>query len=283
MATEKNKELLIRTRTAIIFAVVMFLGIYWNAYTYACLMVAIMLASLYEFQNITHPERQANRTSTLSGIFTFLLAVVLFIVSFLVAKGSIGAKVFIVFPALLFLYFVIELFAHSQWPFRNIAWNMLGIVYLTLPFVALNFMVIKSDTYLYELVLSILFIIWANDSFAYLVGSRIGKHKMIPRISPGKSWEGIAGGAMGAVLVAIALHYVFHLQFLSIIDWCLLGILISFAATVGDLAESMLKRSLGIKDSGTLLPGHGGVLDRFDAFYFAVPFAASYLTLAGKI
>lgn len=280
----KQKELLVRTQTAVVFAAVMFSGIYFNVFSYLCLMCFIMLASINEFHNVMKPTRQANKVSRWYKPLSFLIAAAFFIVSYFIIEGSVDAKLLLAFPAIVFIFFILELFAESKHPFANISTNVLGLVYLTLPFVALNFVAIReNEGYEFKMVLAILFIIWANDVFAYLVGSRIGKHKMLPRISPGKSWEGIAGGVVGAAGVAVLLSYWFDLHYLFLTDWICMGVIISFAATVGDLSESMLKRSLHIKDSGTMLPGHGGILDRFDAFYFAVPFVALYLALMGKL
>ena len=281
----KSRELFIRVRTAIVFGAVMLGCIYYNVYSYLVLMAFIMLASIYEFQNVLKPTQTKNKVSFLYKPLSYLIALLFFGATYsLAAKtGFIDAKLLLIFPALLFLFFVIELFAHSKAPFLNVAINILGVVYLCLPFSLLHFVSIREDGYQCKIVFAILFLIWTNDSFAYFAGVTMGKHKMLPRISPGKTWEGIAGGIVGAMVAAIIMHYTFELHFLRLADWIWLSIIISMASTLGDLAESMLKRSLHIKDSGKLLPGHGGVLDRFDAFYFAVPFAALYLVLAGKI
>ena len=283
----KNRDLFIRARTAVVFVIVMFAGIYFSVYGYLALMAFIMLASINEFQNVMKPIRPKDAMQPYYKGLSFVLALLFFGASYGVVVGQLPAKLLLVFPSLLFLFFVMELFALSKNPFPNVAINVLGWVYLCVPFAVLNFVCIREVDYVvqyqYKLVLAILFLIWANDSCAYLVGSRIGKHKMMPRISPGKTWEGIVGGIVGAAVVAVLLHNLFNLHFLNMTDWIIIGIIASIAATFGDLVESMMKRSLGIKDTGTLMPGHGGILDRFDAFYFAVPFVALYLALVGKI
>ena len=116
---------------------------------------------------------------------------------------------------------------------------------------------------------------WANDTGAYLIGSQIGRTKLFPRISPKKTWEGSAGGVLVTFLAGYLLSRIF--SDISLVDWCVLAGIVSIFGSLGDLVESMLKRSLQIKDSGNLLPGHGGFLDRFDAFIFLLPFAAAYL------
>ena len=126
-----------------------------------------------------------------------------------------------------------------------------------------------------NIIFGLLLLTWANDTGAYLIGSQIGRTKLFPRISPKKTWE----GSLGGVLVAFMTAYLLSLFFKDLVlkDWLILAFLVSIFGSIGDLVESMLKRSLKIKDSGNLLPGHGGMLDRFDAFLFLLPFAAAYL------
>jgi phosphatidate cytidylyltransferase len=140
--------------------------------------------------------------------------------------------------------------------------------------------VILSGPFHYGVVLGFLVILWLNDTGAYFVGSLIGKHKLFERISPGKTWEGSAGGAVFALLTAWGLSFIF--KQLDALQWIFLAILIVISGTLGDLVESMLKRSLGIKDSGTILPGHGGLLDRFDAVFLSAPFVFVYLAFISR-
>ena len=127
-------------------------------------------------------------------------------------------------------------------------------------------------------VLAIIFIVWINDIFAYLVGCSIGKHKMCPSISPKKSWEGFLGGIVFAVGFAMAAGYMMEG---NVYAWGGLGAVVALAGVAGDLVESMIKREFDVKDSGNLIPGHGGVLDRFDALLMAMPFAYIYMTMFG--
>jgi phosphatidate cytidylyltransferase len=129
----------------------------------------------------------------------------------------------------------------------------------------------------YGIVLGFFLLIWLNDTGAYFIGSLIGKHKLFERISPGKTWEGSAGGTLFALLTAWGLSYIFPQ--IDRTHWLILAIITVVTGTLGDLVESMLKRSLGIKDSGNILPGHGGMLDRFDAVLLSAPFVFVYLAL----
>ena len=178
----------------------------------------------------------------------------------------------------IFIIFILELYRKSANPFKNIAFTILGIVYVALPFSLLNYLVVYSGTYSYELLFGFFFILWANDSGAYIIGSAIGKRKLFPRISPGKSWEGSIGGAITSYGVAFIISKWY--TSVNLIDWMVIATILVIIGTLGDLVESLFKRSINVKDSGTLLPGHGGILDRFDSLIIATPFVFSYLILS---
>lgn len=134
-----------------------------------------------------------------------------------------------------------------------------------------------TNNYSFQIILGFFILLWVNDTGAYLAGRFFGKHKLFERISPNKTWEGSIGGT----LVTVAGAYILSIFFtnLNLTNWVVLSILVAVFGGLGDLAESMLKRSLGVKDSGKLLPGHGGVLDRIDGLLLSVPFVYSYLHL----
>ena len=162
-------------------------------------------------------------------------------------------------------------------PFTNIAFTFLGIFYVAVPFVLLNVAVFHEGRYNYEVILGALLILWASDTGAYFAGTRFGKRKLFERISPKKSWEGFVGGAVLALIFAWGCAL--YLHSLRPQDWMIVGVLIIVGGTFGDLIESLLKRSIEIKDSGDSLPGHGGFLDRFDGLLISAPFIAAYLEL----
>jgi phosphatidate cytidylyltransferase len=162
-------------------------------------------------------------------------------------------------------------------PFTNIAFTFLGIVYVAVPFVLLNVAVFRDGSYNYQVILGALLILWASDTGAYFAGTRFGKRKLFERISPKKTWEGFVGGAVLALIFAWGCSL--YLHSLRPQDWIIVGVLIIVGGTFGDLIESLLKRSIEIKDSGDSLPGHGGFLDRFDGLLISAPFIAAYLKL----
>ena len=188
------------------------------------------------------------------------------------------AHLLIINIPLVFLIFIAELYTKATNPFRNIAFTILGIVYVAVPFSLLNYLVTYTGTYSYELLFGFFFILWSNDSGAYLAGSAFGKRKLFPRVSPGKSWEGSIGGAIASYIVVFIISK-WYTGF-SIIDWMVIAAILIVIGTLGDLVESLYKRSKNVKDSGKLLPGHGGILDRFDSLLMATPFVFTYLYLS---
>lgn len=284
------KHLLRRLSTAVIFVVVMLGGIYGGRYTFVALFALITALCLWEYLSMVL-ERYSRRDSIRMllglgfGLTPFFLATILQLDLLpTIDDGTIiDTNSFIVFTAILFfpfvfMAFIYELFSQSKTPFMNVAFIVLGMVYIGAPFALLDFIAFDGKMFYADTVFGILLMTWANDTGAYLVGSQIGKTPLAPTISPKKTWEGSIGGVVITLLISAILAYIFagkeNLQF---VDWLVLGGIVVVFGSVGDLVESMLKRSVKIKDSGSLLPGHGGLLDRFDAFIFLLPFAAAYL------
>ena len=169
-----------------------------------------------------------------------------------------------------YVLWMVELLLASERPFSNIGHFLLGLVYVGIPLALLVDIAMPNDQYMPLRVFSILVLNWMNDTFAYLTGSVIGKTPFFPRISPKKTWEGTLGGIVCTVLIAWgAAHY---LDVYSNTQWVAIALCVAVFGTIGDLVESMLKRSVGVKDSGNIMPGHGGFLDRFDSFIFLLPF-----------
>jgi phosphatidate cytidylyltransferase len=280
---KKKSDFWVRTGTGLIMGAVVIGSIIGSQYSFAALMAVVMLLSVREFYNITAPTRTTNKATPYYLPLILLLGATLYVGAYLYANGFIGGHYLLMVPAMLLLFFVLELFADSKDAFYNISLNVVSLVYLAFPFMLVQFLVLGAYGYSWRPMMAVLLLIWANDISAYLVGRQIGKTKLLSRISPGKTIEGSAGGVVGCALIAVGLYYLMPVEGWEIMDWVVIAILTSTFATVGDLIESMLKRNLGIKDSGTLLPGHGGVLDRFDAFFFTVPFVVAYLAVRGLL
>jgi len=271
------KKLITRTITGIVLVVVMLTAILASSYSYAILFLIILIASIHEFTNLyKESEVQPNRW------FSFLVSIILFIATFLIAKGIVELKYFLGILPFFLMIMAAELYRKKDKAVENIAVTIFSIIYLAIPISLINFLVFPEilstgNTYTPKLLIALFSLIWIHDSGAYLVGVSIGKHRLFERISPKKSWE----GAIGGTLIAIAASYFISgfIPEIKLIHWIAISVLTVVSSTFGDLTESMFKRYFGIKDSGNILPGHGGVLDRFDSLFFAAPVFVMYLKL----
>lgn len=263
-----------RTITGAVFVLVILGAILLGRIGFLVAFTAISTACLLEFYCIMLRSRL--RPQILYGL---LIGVLVFIVNYLYSVGKIGPLVFLGFIPLVVSVFIVELFRNHHKPLQNIAATFLGIIYISLPFALLNYFVLDSSSYriVYnvEFLIGFFFLIWANDTGAYTFGVTLGRHKMFPRVSPRKSWEGLIGGFFTTALVAWLLSLVFYN--IPVIHWLTIGFISAVMGVFGDLVESMFKRSIGVKDSGKFLPGHGGMLDRFDALLLAAPIVYVYL------
>lgn len=209
------------------------------------------------------------------GLFT---GVCLNVLTFLVMKEVLMPKYLYLIVPLGSLTFFVKLYKKDvKKPFTNIAYTYLGVLYVAVPFALLHKAVFIDGAYSYQIVLGLLFLLWASDTGAYFAGTKFGRHKLFERVSPKKSWEGSIGGFLTAMVLALVMSR-FYLD-LRTWEWLALAAIIVVSGTYGDLIESLFKRSIDIKDSGTSIPGHGGFLDRFDGLLLAVPFVLAYLIL----
>ncbi len=181
--------------------------------------------------------------------------------------------VYTIFPMLFAVVAVVQLWYHSEQPFRDAAYTMVPMLYAAIPLGLMTWLHVN-----YNVLVMVLIMVWMNDNGAYMGGSLYGKHKMWARHSPGKTWEGTLTGVVITLLVAVFVGPLFNAG-IAWYHWLALGLICSVIDTLGDLVESMLKRSVGMKDSGTIMPGHGGFLDRFDSLLIATPCVYVYLTL----
>lgn len=268
-----------RAFTGAVFVAVMIAAIEFSPYTFMILFMVINLLSIIEFYKLFIRNELTPRI--FSGI---VLSAILYATSALVASGTASAQLLFINIPMLFLIFIFELYLKSEKPFENIAYTLLGVAYLTLPLALFNSMAFlpgENTGYHSGIIIGYFLILWASDTGAYLSGMKFGKHKLFERHSPKKTWEGSVGGCLAALLLGY-INSLFFTQ-LALSEWLIVGLLIVITGTFGDLIESMLKRSLKIKDSGNILPGHGGMLDRFDGLFISIPFVFTYLALIGKV
>lgn len=266
-----------RTITGIIFTAVMLGGVFGGTYTFLALFTLITAGCLWEFTGLVFQNDPSDRLRRLAGTIWGVLVYLLIAGSglgLLNGAFSFYGLVLIILTAPVFL--TLELFLHPERPFERAGYYLTALLYISLPFSLLAYLSMPAgeffNTGAYDplRVFGLLLLIWSNDSWAYIFGSKFGKNKLYERISPGKTWEGFIGGGILALLTAWGLSFL--ITSFSPAQWLKLATVAVVFGTIGDLVESMLKRSLQIKDSGSLLPGHGGLLDRFDAFVFAIPF-----------
>jgi phosphatidate cytidylyltransferase len=267
-----------RTITGAVFVLLIVGSVILDAKIFATLFLIVSILAQLEFYKIL--EKRGRKPQTYLGTGVGSLLYVSFATNALGLFGSYGQMLIFLNFFLIGLIFIAELFKQSSDPFGNIGTTIVGIIYIALPLGLLNYLyhpVVYPYNFSFGILLGYFIILWLNDTGAYLVGSAFGKHTLFERISPGKTWEGSIGGALFAILAAAVLSNYF--TGITIFQWTMMALIIVVFGTLGDLIESMLKRSLGIKDSGNILPGHGGLLDRFDAVFLSAPVVFVYITI----
>lgn len=274
------KDIRVRTITGVIFLIAVIGSILLDPLAFFALFsffVVIGLKEFYYLQEIKHNSKP--------DILFYLSGFSVYAIIALIGMDYLQSKYLLLVLSIIFLQIIIELYRKDK-P----SWRRLGTIFSAILFVSVPFGLMASLFYTPSFffpalnyshqsgtLIGLFVIMWSNDVFAYLVGSKFGKRKLFERHSPKKSWEGSIGGFIFALIAAYILS-VFYTHF-SLVQWIGMGAIIAVAGTFGDLAESLLKRNAGVKDSGTIFPGHGGVLDRFDAVLFASPFVFVYINL----
>lgn len=275
------KTFFVRTITGIIF-VAAIVASFLRPEAMVLLFSIVTGLTIWEFTGLVNEREDVtvNRfISTVAGVYLF------FAMTYFCSDlygGAAKSVVFIPYLVTIVYLLVAELYLKQPDPIQDWAYTMLAQMYIALPFSLLNvlaFTATNNGLVMFNtlLPLSVFVFLWVNDSGAYCIGSLLGRHKLFPRISPGKSWEGSIGGAVFVLAAAYAISYFLDGSMLTMPQWMGLGLVVVVFGTWGDLVESLFKRTLGIKDSGNILPGHGGMLDRFDSSLLAIPAAVVYL------
>lgn len=266
-----------RTLTAVLFVIVLLGSIIQSEFAASILFFIIILLCQREFYNFfkSTEVKPQKLVGTIGGLTFFSLSVA-------ASQTALTGKSLFLITPVIFIIFVIELFRNRPKPIPNIAFTILGVIYISIPFTLLHELSYFSENgfgenYNYEVLMGYFFVLWANDTGAYLVGRSIGKTKLFERISPKKTWEGSIGGAVFGLIVGYCNYLLF--PEISLFIWIGISAIIVVFGSLGDLVESLFKRSLNIKDSGKLLPGHGGVLDRFDGIFISAPMVYTFLRL----
>lgn len=280
--TSKQKNLITRSITGILFVAIMVTSFLQSVNMIVVFALITGLAT-WEFTGLVNGYKHVNVNrliTTVAGVYFFLAVAG-------VNSGAIQTNaVFVPYLLTIIYLFISGLYTKSSDSVNDWAYTMLSQMYIALPLSTINVIAFRQaadglNYYYYLLPLSIFIFLWTNDTGAYCTGSLFGKHKLFPRISPAKSWEGSIGGGLLVLIVASIMYYIEsqgeNLSGLNLIEWLGLGLVVVVFGTWGDLVESLLKRTLGIKDSGYILPGHGGILDRLDSSLMAIPASVVYL------
>ena len=270
--------MIIRALTGIIFVVVLISAICIHPIFFLILFCIITGLTLWEFGGLVKHYENANLQRTVN----MLGGVYLFIATFVHANGLTDGKIFLPYLLFIMLTMIAELYYKAPNPINNWAFTLFAQIYCAGSFSMLNFIGAEPGTpgvmsYTPLFIMAIFIFVWLDDTGAYLVGSLIGKHKLFERISPKKSWEGFFGGLILALASSQA--FAWFAPEINRMNWLGLAATVVLFGTWGDLIESLLKRTLGVKDSGNVLPGHGGMLDRFDSVMLAVPASYIYIEL----
>jgi hypothetical protein len=281
--TDKQRNFITRAVFGILFVVVILCS-----FTRADFMIGLFALitglTMWEYAGLVNGIKgvRINRfISTVAGVYFFLAVAVL-------ELGMVSSFVVFVPYILCVIYlFVAELYLKNESPILSWAYTMLGQMYIAFPLSLINILAFGNGDVSVGgsanmlLPLSVFILLWANDTGAYCTGSLLGRHKLFPRISPAKSWEGsIGGGVLSIIVAALIGHYGANgagTKGMDIMVWIGLGVVVVVFGTWGDLVESLFKRTIGVKDSGKILPGHGGMLDRFDSSLLAIPAVVVYL------
>ncbi len=272
--------MLTRGITGIIFVTVLVGAIVWHPYALAGLFFVISMIGLHEFYGLA--EKAGAKPQKFLGLIMGAVTYCAVIRSLLHKDGMIGKYLVLLLP-LFVIIMVAELYRKKENPFTNLAYTFFGILYIVVPFLLLNFMVSHDgeSSYFYQGVLGFFIMIWANDTGAYLSGRSFGKHKLFERVSPNKTWEGTIGGVVLTIGFAVLWSWIWDAPepFSNLINWIVIAVIVAVLGGLGDLVESLFKRSIDVKDSGKIMPGHGGILDRFDGVFLAAPVVFTYIYL----
>lgn len=263
-----------RTLSGIIYLAIVIGALFLGEYSFGALFLVISILSLIEFYNINgYSEYDFTAVTGISA------GALVFTLSFLCASGIIAIEYLWLLIMVPVGFLISGLYLNNE-PLKGIQSLFFGFLYITLPLSATNLLVfpeVNAGYYTHRIFLGLLTLVWINDTGAYVTGMLFGKHRLFPRISPKKSWEGFAGGTVFTLTAAF-----FMTRLMGILnqdEWLMLAAIVCIFGVFGDLVESLIKRNAYVKDSGTLIPGHGGVLDRFDSLLFVVPAAVVYLAL----
>ncbi len=278
--SDKMKNLVVRTLSGSVLAAVVLGAIAWSQWSFGILLAVLVVGGMLEFYGLARKKGASPQVviGLVAGLALFAMNFAMVSTGVWILEGGmhsflgvLGAFWLLLLP----LMFFCELWRREENPANNIGITLMGIFYVALPFSLMcYFPLMLGEEWNPMVMFGYIFIVWANDVFAYLVGMTIGRHHLFERISPKKSWEGFFGGVLGAAAFGVLMA---HWLGGEMWHWAGMAMIIAVTGVLGDLVESMFKRAAEVKDSGAVIPGHGGVLDRFDAMLLSAPFVFVYM------
>lgn len=284
------KKFLTRTLSGAVYATIVVGSIYacrWldsllGKIIFACVFLAVGIVGIYEYvNNLSKKGVACNRPMAyIAGIIVYLGMVVpsfqdgLLSLSAIHTVFAVGLVFAGLMPVMFLTVFALQLWRNDDEPFTTVGHTLIPSIWIMMPLALLNEVQLLGA----GLTMMVFILIWVNDSFAYITGMLMGRTKMWERHSPNKTWEGTIGGALFCIVAAILVGPRLY-PFIQPLGWAVIGLICSSVGTLGDLVESMFKRYCGVKDSGKIMPGHGGILDRFDSILMTVPFVLFFVTI----
>lgn len=263
-----------------LFIGVMLAGLLINRYTFGALMLFILIGMMVEFLSMT-----VGKKFLLCRVLSIISGITLFVSTFLIVSFGLPGKYIAVTLLPLSVLMTASLYSHDRGDFRDFSHVLACLFYIAMPMALSNLIVFRGGEFSGQLMLGFFIIIWASDVGAFVFGITLGQKygkKLFPQISPKKSWIGFWGGIFTSILAALILHLTNFFSF-QLVHCLVLGAIMGVTGVYGDLFESMWKRSSNVKDSGGIIPGHGGLLDRFDSSLFAIPVGVLYLILLNLV
>lgn len=291
------KNVLIRALSGLFLVIIVIGSIWFNSISNYFLFLFILVFGMFEFYRFARTDHYYPNVKIGIGI-----GIIVYTLSYFVASQVLELRLLALILPMVLMLFIFELYRQKKNPINNIAITLLGLIYVALPLSLIHFMVLgthviqeepdiinqisqisifnpvhQSIYYSSFTIIGYFIIQWVSDTGAFLFGITLGKHRLFERISPKKSWEGAIGGFITTIGAAFLVHYMFPA--LSLTNWIIISLIITFFGIFGDLIESLFKRSVNVKDSGKIMPGHGGILDRFDSTLIALPMVYFYLQI----
>lgn len=264
-----------RTATGAIYVAAIAGSVFAGSLAFAVLFFIVSILTMHEFYKLLN--KQINTTIHLSK--AIIAGSLVYLTISLIALELIEAKYVLVISFIPVALIISEIYRDKEIPLKNVAFSLMGVMYIAAPLALLvmvqSYPALSAGSPTPWIIMSLFVFIWVNDTFAYLTGKLAGRHKLFECISPKKTWEGTIGGLLFTLVAGFLFHH--FIQILLLHEWLIFAILVAVSGTYGDLAESLIKRKLQVKDSGNILPGHGGLLDRLDSLLFASPVAVIFL------